>query len=76
MVLQDDGYLCYNIIAENTYLSSNNITEIRHSVLSSLHIGGAKYRIYSSKTETDTKITILKMTERIYSNTILEVTDS
>ena len=34
----------------NADLSSNNITEIINMVLFSLHSGGAKYRIQSSKT--------------------------
>ena len=49
--------------------------EIKYLVLSSLQIGGTKHRIYSSKTETDTNITINKMNESIDSNTVLDVTD-
>ena len=45
------------------------------SVLSSIHIVGAKYSIYSRKTENSTNITIHNITERIESHKILEVTD-
>ena len=38
----DDGDLRDTIIAENTNLINNNIPESIHSVLSYLHIGGAK----------------------------------
>ena len=54
--------LCDTIIAENTDLRSNNIPEIIYSVIYSLHIVGTKYRIYSSKIETDKNITIHKIT--------------
>ena len=37
-----DGHLCDIVIPENTDLKSNNIPEIRDSVLSSLHIAGKK----------------------------------
>ena len=33
--------------------------------------GGEKYRIHSSKPETDTNITIRNITERLESNTVL-----
>ena len=75
MFLPDEGHMCDTIIAENKDLRRNKISESIDSVLSSLHIGGSKYRIYSSKTETATNITIHKMTEMIESNAILEVTD-
>ena len=58
-----------------TYFSSNKIMESIYYILSSLNIGGAKYRIYSIKTETATNITIRKITEIIESNKILEVND-
>ena len=45
IVLIEKGHICYNIITDNIYTSSNNITESRDLVLSYLHIGGAKYRI-------------------------------
>ena len=61
MFIIDDGHLCDIVIAENIYIRRNKITERRDSVLSSLHIGGVKYRIYSSKTETAKNITIQKM---------------
>ena len=75
MFLTDDCNLCDTIIADNTDLRSDNITEIIDSVISSFHIGGAKYRIHSRKIETDTNITIQKITESIDSNTILEGID-
>ena len=62
------------IIAGNKYLSCNNILESIDSVLSSLHIGGSTYNIYSRKTETATNFTIQKNTESIESNKLLEVT--
>ena len=68
-------HLWDTVIPENIDLSSNKIPEIRSSVLSSIHITGTKYRIYSSKSETATIITIHKMNEIIESNTTLEVTD-
>ena len=74
MFLPDEGHMCDTIIAENKDLRRNKISESIDSVLSSLHIGGSKYRIYSSKTETATNISIYKMNERIESNTIFEVT--
>ena len=67
-------HLWDTVIPENIDLSSNKIPEIRSSVLSSIHITGTKYRIYSSKSETATIITIHKMNEIIESNTTLEVT--
>ena len=73
MSLPDDGNLCDTTIADNTDLGRNNIPGIMDSVLSSLHIGDEKYRIYSNKTEAATNITIHKITERIDSNIIFEV---
>ena len=58
--LTDDSNICDIIIAEKKCLSSNNILESICSMLSSLKIGGAKYRIYSRKIETATNITIHK----------------
>ena len=75
MFLTYDWNLCDTIIADNIELISNNITEIMDSFIFYLTIGGTKYRIYSSKIETDTNITIHNITESIYSNTILEGTD-
>ena len=69
----------YTIITGNTYIIINIILESRGLVISSLHIGlnngDAKYRIYSSKTENVTNITIHNITESIESNKMLEVTD-
>ena len=45
MVILDERNLCDTVIAENEYLVSNDITESRDSVLSYIHIGGAKCRI-------------------------------
>ena len=73
MFLPDDGNLCDTIVSENTDLRINNIPESIDSVIYSLHIGGTKYRIYSQKIETDTHITIHKMTERLDSNRFLKV---
>ena len=56
-----------------TDFSSNNIMESTYSILSSLHIGVVKYRIYSIKTETATNITIHKMTDIIESNAIWDI---
>ena len=61
MVLLYDEHSCDTIISDNTDIIINNVPEIRDSVLSYLHIGGVKYSIYSSKTETATNITIHKM---------------
>ena len=72
--ISDDGNLWDTFIPENKHLGSNIIPENRDSFLSYLHITGTKYRIYSSKTYTSTKVTIKKMTESIKSNKILEVT--
>ena len=72
-IIPDDVNLWYTVISENTDLSSNNITESKDLVLSSLHISGPRYRIYSSKSNTSTNDTINKMTESIKSNTILKV---
>ena len=69
------GYVGDTVAAENTYLSTNNIPEIKYLVLFSLNIGGSKYRICSRKTDTATNITIHKMTERIDSENVLDVTD-
>ena len=71
MFLPDDDNFFDTIIANNIYLSSNNIPEIVYSILSYLHISGAKYRIYSIKKSTATNITIRKMTEMIESNIIV-----
>ena len=60
----DDDHLCDTIISGNTDLIGNNIMKIIDLVLSSIHIFRhiytAKYRIYSSKTENSTNITIDK----------------
>ena len=40
--LTEDVHVCYTVFAENTYLSSNKIPEGTYSILSYLHIGGAK----------------------------------
>ena len=45
IVLLDDGHLGDTVIPDSIDLSSNNIPEIRYSVLSYLHIYGEKYRI-------------------------------
>ena len=45
MFLPYDGHVCDNVITENTDLIINKSNEIMYSVLSSLHIGGKKYRI-------------------------------
>ena len=74
MSLIDDGHFCDTIINENKDLSTNDITESRYQFISSLHVGDAKYRIKSSKTEHATNITIHKMTEMIESNKTFEVT--
>ena len=54
MVLLYDEHFCDTIITGNIDISSNSILEIRDSILASIHIGihvgGAKYRIYSIKT--------------------------
>ena len=71
--LQDEGHICDIVIADNRELRSNKTSERKGSVLSSLHIGDKKYRLYSSKTETAKNITIQKMNERIESNSIFEV---
>ena len=73
MFLPDDGNLCDTIVSENTDLRINNIPESIDSVIYSLNIGGTKYWIYSQKIETDTHITIHKMTERLDSNRFLKV---
>ena len=70
-----DGHLCDTSIPENTYISSNEIIEIRYFFLSSLHISGTKYRIHSGKKQTATNITIHKITESIEYNKILDFTD-
>ena len=70
-----DLNVCDTIIAQNTYLRINKILESTYSILSSLHICGSKYRIYSRKTETATNINIHRTTESMDSNTILEGTD-
>ena len=75
MVLPEHGNFCDTAIHENTDINSNNITEIRYSVVSSIHIGGEKYRINPRKSYTATKITIRKMTKRIHYNKVLDVTD-
>ena len=46
MVPIDDEHLCSTIISWDIDLSINNTPEIAYFVLSSLHIGGAKYRVY------------------------------
>ena len=72
MFLAGYGNLCDTIIAANIYLVRNNILQSIFLILSYLRIGGAKYRIYSQKTETATNITVHKITERLEYNTILE----
>ena len=56
-----------------TDLDSNNIPEGIYLILSSLHIYGTKYNIYSIKIETTTYITYRKINEGIYSNTTLKL---
>ena len=63
MVLPDYGHFCYTAIPENIYLINNNIPNSRYVVLSYPHIDGAKYIIYSSKTENSTKINIHRITK-------------
>ena len=65
MIIIYDEKLCDTIIYGNRDLSGNKIMEIIYSVLSSFHICGAKYRIYSNKKETATTFTINKMPEDI-----------
>ena len=48
-IIIDDDNLCDTIISRNTDLRRNNIPESIYLVLSSLHIGGAKYRVYLRK---------------------------
>ena len=43
--LPDYGHLCDPVFPDNIKLTSNNISEIRDSVLTSPHIYGKKYRI-------------------------------
>ena len=74
-VLPEGGCLCDTVVSEDSVFSSINMPTSIDSVLSSLHIGGTKYGIYSSETDTVTSITIHKMNGRIDSNTIFEVTD-
>ena len=73
--LTDDRHLHETAILDNIDLGSNNITEIIDSSLPSYHISGEKYRIYPGKTDTTTNINITKISVRIESTTILEVTD-
>ena len=65
MFHRDDCHLCDTVIADSIDVISNTIPEIRDPVLSSIHIGGEKYSIYSSKTETSTDITMHKINEII-----------
>ena len=67
--------MCGIIIAGNKDIISNNITEITYSVLSYLHIDGAKYRIYSRKTQSSTNLTIRKKIKRIEYNAMFEGAD-
>ena len=53
-------HVCDTVIADSIDLSSNKISESIDSVLSSLHVSGVKYSIYSSKKETPTNIIIHK----------------
>ena len=64
------GRLCEIEISDNTNISINNIPEIKYSVLSSPHIGDAKYKIYLIKYQTATKIILHKMNESIDYNTM------
>ena len=73
MFLTDQGRVCDTVISDNIDLSGNNTLKSTYIILYSLHIGGAKYRIYLSKTETATNITIQKMTKRVESNTIFRL---
>ena len=49
MVLLGGEHLCDTIVAGNKYISRNKITEIKHSVLYYLHIGGTNYIIHLRK---------------------------
>ena len=49
LFLTYDSHVCDTAFAEKTYIISNNIPVITYSVLSSTHIRGAKYMIYSIK---------------------------
>ena len=85
----EDDILNYSLIRNNihaypsedktvvmtTDISKNSISERKYLVLLSLHIGGTKYRIKSSKIETSKNITIHNMNESIEYNTVFEVTD-
>ena len=79
MILLDDENWGNTTISRNTYLIRNSTLEVRDLIISSLHIGihtdDKKYRFKSSKIEAVTNINIHKITERIESYTILEVTD-
>ena len=75
MVPVDDEHSCDTIISYNTDGRINSVPESRYSVLSYIHISGAKYRIESRKIETATNITIHRMTERIESNKMSGSTD-
>ena len=74
-VIPDVGYLCVTVITEKVVFMSNNIPTVIDSVLLSLNIGGTKDKIYLSKTDTATNLTIHKMTEIIESNGAMYVTD-
>ena len=79
MVLLYGGHLGETIIYGNTDLSINTILESRDLFLSYIHIGlhtsDAKYGIQPSKTEMVTNINFDKITVRIESYEILEVTE-
>ena len=61
---------------EKLLLYNESHNKSRDLVLSYLHIGGVKYRIYSSKIEMATNIMIQKVTEMIEPATILGFSDN
>ena len=75
MILLDDIHVDEAVTPKNTPPISNNITESRYLVLSSLHIDDPKYRIFLSKTAITTNVTIQKMTWNIDYSKIVEVPD-
>ena len=75
-ILCDDGFWRSTVSPYNNASVSIKIPTIRDSVISSPHIGGVKYCIYSSGIDNSTGIKIQKINRNVYSYTIFEINDN
>ena len=70
-VVPENRGFYWTVIPDKWVFRGNSITTSTDLGLQSLQIGGTKYRIYSSKTDTAKNNNIYKFTEIMESNTIL-----